>query len=190
MALLAQTGNLYPAGGSKLPAATLATSGVVYGPIMIDDDKVYQRDPNRPGSTLSENVTPIYPISFVHDYLPHHGLASSGKQLVDGSPAAPSLVIRAAYSFIVLRLPVLAGSRTLTVKTRQVKPATPRPKVVLRADGTVVATGQSVTAPSGVGWVTATINFTALVDGAVDVELWNTTFAADTETFFDSVGVR
>lgn len=164
-----------------------------FGPLLIYSNRfnLYPEDSSLLPRASRTNAVDrgVFPVAFVHDGIPQRGLASSGKFEVDGASAPPSLVIRAPFTFIKLRIPVLVGTRTLSVKVRQVKPSSPRPKMVLRADGTVVATPQSATAAAGSGWVPISISFTALVDGAVDVELWNTTFAADTETFFDDLKV-
>lgn len=114
---------------------------------------------------------------------------NSGRDDADGHEEAPSLRLATLGSYR-FRVAIDAGSRSLRVFARQPVTGQPRPRMVVRANPEIgLLTDQSMSAPSGSGWVEiGPISFTASQHGGVWVEFWNP--AARWPCWFDAFSLE
>jgi len=109
----------------------------------------------------------------------------------EGNPSPPCLSIYYPGTCHRFRWGVTAGSRSLTVDTKQVSNVTgKRPRIIVRANPAIGVNADVVgDAGSGTSWVTVgPINVTPSANGVLWVELWNMdTDTFDSPAFFDHI---
>lgn len=90
----------------------------------------------------------------------------------EGASGAPCLKMTRG-SRLRLRVPVAQGARAISVKVKQDTPASPRPKLIVKANPEIgLAVDIEGTAPVGAGWQTCgPVSFTANQNGGVWIEL-------------------
>jgi len=90
-------------------------------------------------------------------------------------------VCRIAWTFA-------AGARTFSVDVYQPLNLSPRPTMVVRANGDAgIRADVTGTAASGAGWVTITVNVSPIVAGTVWVDLFNNLDRLDSVCWFDKL---
>ncbi len=90
----------------------------------------------------------------------------------EGASGAPCLKMTRG-SRLRLRVPVAQGARAISVKVKQDTPATPLPKLIVKANPEIgLAADLEATAPAGSGWKTCgPVSFTSIQNGGVWIEL-------------------
>ena len=100
-------------------------------------------------------------------------LAGVSRYNLDGSPAAPCLLMRQP-GYWRFRWGVEAGNRTISIRVKQVANVEPFPSLVLKANPAVGIDADIVeVSDGGAGWVTITSSFLCIAAGVIWVELRN-----------------
>lgn len=114
------------------------------------------------------------------------------KNTVEGSPASPCIELQYANKWR-FKWTIASGSRSISVKTKQVSNLTPRPSLTVRANaGIGIPTDLVASASPSTDWVTiGPISFIATGTDATWVELKNnvTSSVSPTSAFFDHIVV-
>jgi len=112
------------------------------------------------------------------------------KNTNQGSPDAPSLELKypGMWRF---RWVVKPGSRSVSIKCKQVENLSPRPSMIVKANVNVgITTDLTSSAPSGTDWVTiGPITLTSTGTGVVWVELYNNIITQNSSVYFDHIVV-
>ena len=114
----------------------------------------------------------------------------AGRDDTEGSAAAPSLYLPKG-GVIRLRIPVAAGSRSVTIKAKQLSATLPRPSARLVANADIGLNADlSGSAPAGSDWVViGPLAFTATLKGGVMIELFAPWSGGESGCWFDSLTV-
>lgn len=114
----------------------------------------------------------------------------AGRDDIEGSAAATSLYLPKG-GVIRLRIPIAAGSRSVTIKAKQPSVTLPRPSARLVANADIGLNADlSGSAPAGSDWVTiGPLMFTATAKGGVMIELFAPWSGGESGCWFDSLTV-
>jgi hypothetical protein len=115
-----------------------------------------------------------------------------GKNTTEGSPATPCLELKYANKWR-FKWSLAIGTRTISVKCKQVSNLSPRPSLTVKSNASVGLSADLITyAPSGTDWVTiGPASFVSTGTDAVWVELANnmTSSVSISPTLFDHIVV-
>jgi len=113
-----------------------------------------------------------------------------GRDNAEGSPTTPCLRITGG-GVIRIRIPVDAGSRSISVKAREISNVVPRPLLRVCENGEIgLLAALEATAPAGTGWVTVgPLTFTASAKGGVAIDLVSFGQSWEGECRWDSLSI-
>ena len=115
---------------------------------------------------------------------------NAGRDDTEGSASAPSLQLPKG-GVIRFRIPIAAGSRSVTIKAKQPSATLPRPSARLIANADIgLDADVSASAPAGSDWVLiGPLTFTATNKGGVMIELFAPWSGGESGCWFDSLTV-
>ena len=114
------------------------------------------------------------------------------QSMSEGSPSAPSIAFNYAGMWR-FKWSVVAGTRTITIKCKQVSNQSPRPSMVITANPSIgVPLDIETFASSGIGWVDiGPVTITPTSTGMVFIQIKNNSndIRVDTPAYFDHIVV-